>query len=108
MFLSANEYKKSNEGYLTMGRAMGITYLTGLFIAVLSNIYSLILTYFYGMNLLADQISFDPLSFKYILIANLSMFVFGCMSGAIVALIVSVIMKRNKPISFNSNYINNI
>jgi len=105
MFLALMSYKKSNGGFVSLGKAFGITYLTGLFMAIVGVIASLLMMYTFGMDNYAtnfEGVGMEPPAFKLILFATLTFFFFNCIGGAFAALIVSAIMKRDRPISFNT------
>lgn len=107
MYLSTSKYRESCGGFVTLGKAFLNSFLTGLLMALVSLVFTIIWYYFIGMP---GQEGMDTLNsitensstrFLIILGATLFSFLMGCGVGAIVALIVSAILKKNPPISWN-------
>lgn len=106
MYFAVNEYKKSNGGFVSLGKAFGVTFLTGLFIAVINFIIGLLIIAIFGFpqgqaSELMDMS--EPSTLGLIALASAFSLLGGCMVGAFIALIISLVVKKEKPIQFNVN-----
>ncbi len=108
MVLAVKEHRdKKQQGFISLGKAMGVSYLTGLIIAIIGMIATLL--YFFVINpdfyadIAADQglslpDSGDSSAMNLIMAGTLIVsFFVGCFTGAIAALIVSAVMKKERP-----------
>lgn len=106
MFFSVRSYKNSNGGFVSLGRAFGVTFLTGLLMAVVNLILTTLFTFIYGF----PQSSIEGMpdmsessTLGVILLTGVFGLISGCFVGGFIALILSLIVKRDKPVQFNVN-----
>ncbi len=110
MIFAVNAYKKANGGYISLGKGMGVTYLTGLLMAVVSMIISLAIILIFGVQV-PDAINSPELvdsyskmsSFGPLLLASLFSMSLGCAVGAVIAFIISLVTKKERPFKFNTH-----
>jgi ABC-type multidrug transport system permease subunit len=107
MILAIKAYKKYNDGVASFGKAFLVTFLTGLFIAFVSWIFTILLSYIIGvpditMGVETNNISEENVyySFIRILAGSLPSLFLNCVFGGIMALIISLVTKNNRPIDF--------
>jgi len=102
------EYKESNEGYASLGKAFLVTFLTGLFMAVVFMIFTIIITSVLEMNLfgLGDnsdlQNSFEVMGLFMTIFSSLFSLITNSIGGAVIALIISASIKKERPLGSNS------
>lgn len=112
MTLAILKYKKTNDGFASLGKAFLVTFLTGLMIAVASTIFSMIMMFVFGYNAFGmnefnsmdEGFSGTSMKFWLIFLSSLSSLLFSSMAGAIVALIISAITKKERPLNFNHRF----
>ncbi|MDF1698920.1 MAG: DUF4199 family protein [Saprospiraceae bacterium] len=107
MVLAIEAYKKLNEGYASMGKAFGVTFLTGLFMAIAFAAASLLFFLIFGFTTSSSTFMeggsdiFDGSKIALVtIVATLGGLFTGSMAGAVIALIVSLVTKKERPVGF--------
>ena len=103
-------FKRINEGFASLGQAFGVTFLTGLFMAVVSLVFSIIMMLGFGfasfgmgdINEFNNAVGNEFTSVFLVIWTSITSLFFGCMVGAVIALIISVITKKERPLGFNT------
>jgi len=103
-------YKKINEGFASFGKAFAVTFLTGFVMSFASMIFRLVVMLGFGITTfgMSDFSEMDnafgnkATTMILVVWSSLSSMIFGAMGGAIVALIISAITKKERPLGFRT------
>jgi len=104
LILSVKFFKKNNEGFITLKQGFCVSFVTGCIMAFFDMLISLILILsIYDSSALGDfESSFnltesDFSAYLDVVLSFLESFILGCLVGAIVAWIISLVLKKQRP-----------
>lgn len=108
MVLVARNYKRNNEGFMSLKKAFSVTFLTGLIICIGNFISSFILVYLcedaQSFKHVFESFGISDLDPNYLLVYAVALFmalIIGCLLGAIVALLIGLATRKERPKGFN-------
>lgn len=106
MIFAVKEHRdKKQQGIISLGKGMAVSFVTGLIMSIVSNAANLIYALVINPTFITDALptEIDPgivneSTMKLAMVGSTAFsFVMGCIIGAVIALIISAVMKKDPP-----------